>query len=236
MTAPDLSPAFYDAWTAMARRLGVDPIALARSSFAETGMYRRHPVNRRAGVWPFIESTLHNLGWQGTAEEFTALPPEDQLQYMERYLQPYAGRLRDDAMVYVVMFLPARLNGALAGDDSFVMTSRGDGTNFYEWNPVLDRNGDGVITVGDLRTWMDTQDRGARWATIEGELRARGATGGPGRPSAAIIPGRGSFLPLALAVGLAGAWYLYGTDDGVALRRRAGRTASRTLARYGVAL
>ena len=75
MTAPDLSPAFYDAWTAMARRLGVDPIALARSSFAETGMYRRHPSNPRAGVWPFIESTLHRLGWQGTAQEFTALPP-----------------------------------------------------------------------------------------------------------------------------------------------------------------
>ena len=154
---------------------------------------------------------------------------------MERYLQPYAGRLRDDAMVYVVMFLPARLNGALASDDSFIMTSRGDGTNFYEWNPILDRNGDGSITVGDLRTWMDAQDRGARWSTIDGELRARGATGGPGRPaSAPALAGRGSFLPLALALGLAGAWYLYGTGEGAALRRRAGRTTSRTLARYGV--
>ena len=47
------------------------------------------------------------------------------------------------------------------------------------------------------------------------------------------------FLPLALALGLAGAWYLYGTGEGAALRRRAGRTTNRTLAtlaRYGVPL
>lgn len=233
MSAPDLSPAFYDAWAAMARRLGVDPIALARSSFAETGMYRRHPGNPRAGVWPFIEPTLHRLGWQGSALDFTALLPEDQLPYMERYLQPYVGRLRDDAMVYVVMFLPARLNGALASDDSFVMTSRGDGTGFYESNPVLDRNGDGRITVGDLRTWMDTQDRGARWGAIEGELRARGGTGGVFRSPALATARR--FLPLAIAMGALGAYWLYATGDGARFRMRARRTdTGRFLSSYGV--
>lgn len=227
MSAPDLSPSFYDAWTAMAARLGVDPLALARVSFAETGMYRRHPRNAAAGVWPFIESTLHLLGWQGSAVDFTAQEPEAQIvPWMERYLQPYRAYLKDDAMVYVAMFLPARLPAAFASDDSFVMTRRGDSTGYYEANQILDRDGDGVITVGDLRRHMDIQDQGDRWQTIESELRARGG-GQSGTPTpSGSGAGKKLFAPwtvFLLAAGAFGTWYLYATEEGVRVRQNAER-------------
>ena len=223
MSAPDLDGRFYDEWIAMSRRLGVSAYDLARVSFAETGMFRRHPSNPNAGVWPFIESTLHRLGWPGSAFEFTALPPADQLPYMERYLQPYARFLRDDAMVYVAMFLPSHLSRALQEGDAHVMTARGDGTGFYDANPILDRNGDGAITVGDLRRHLDIQDQGARWRTIEQELAARGAGGSRSLVSSA----RRNFVPLALAVSALGAWYLYLTPAGRQLRKSAEREIGR---------
>ena len=222
MSAPDLGDRFYDAWVALSRRLGIDPIALARVSFAETGMYRRHPRNAAAGVWPFIESTLRRLGWSGSAVDFTALAPEDQLPYLERYLQPYAGRLRDDAAIYVVMFLPARLSAALAGGDGTVLTTRGDPSRFYEWNTILDRDGDGVITVGDLRRHMDIMVRGERWNTIAGEVQTRAS----GVPGVLAAPGTAlrRILPVALVAG-AGmlVWYFYATDEGARTRQRTER-------------
>ena len=223
MSAPDLSPSFHDAWVAMARRLGVDPWALARVSFAETGMYQRHPRNAAAGVWPFIESTLRRLGWPGTAVEFTALSPEQQLPLMERYLQPYRAYLRDDAMVYVAMFLPARLSGAFASDDNFVLTRRGE--NFYEANRILDRNADGIITVGDLRQHLNIQDVGDRWRTIDAEMRARGGGWSMPAPSRALAS---SGVPVAaavlLATGVTALWYLYAHSNGIRVRERAERS------------
>ena len=229
MSAPDLSPAFYDAWAAMAARLGVDPLALARVSFAETGMYQRHPRNAAAGVWPFIEPTLRRLGWSGTAREFTELPPEQQiLPWMERYLQPYRSFLRDDAMVYVAMFLPSRLRGAYVSGDDFVLTRRGDGTGFYEANTILDRNADGITTVGDLRQHMDIQDVGDRWQTIDAAMRARG--GGWSTPTPVIAASRAPIAAaVALATGAAALWYFYSSPNGIRTRERAERSVDALL-------
>lgn len=231
MSAPDLSPRFYDEWVALARRQGVDPLDLARVSFAETGMYRRHPRNPRAGVWPFIESTLRRQGWQGSGVDFTALDPVDQiLPWLEDYLRPYAGLLRDEGMVYVAMFLPAHLRRASQSNDAYVLTRAGEPSRFYEQNTILDRDGDGAIDVGDLRRHIAimTGMGGARWQAIEGELRARGAGGSPVTRVASAA--RRGLTPLLLAAAAAGAWYLYYTTDGRRLRQRAERRADRLLA------
>lgn len=177
MSAADLSDAFLDAWTLDMRGLGLDPLDVARVAYAETGMYQRHPRNAGIGIWPFVPSTLARLGWTGTAEEFTAQSPEAQLPWIVRYLHPYASYLTNDGLVYVATFLPAHLKAAAASDDSYVLTREGDGTGFYESNRILDRNHDGVITVGDLRRHLDIQDQGARYEAIAAALRARGATG-----------------------------------------------------------
>lgn len=226
MSAPDLSPSFYDAWVAMAARLGVDPLALARVSFAETGMYQRHPRNAAAGVWPFIESTLRRLGWSGTAVEFTAQTPEQQIvPWMERYLQPIRSYLRDDAMVYVAMFLPARLPAAFVSGDDYVLTRRGESTGFYEANPILDRNGDGLITVGDLRRHMDLQDQGDRWRTIESEIRARGGGRSLSAPASVVGTSRSRLVTaVVLATGVTALWYFYTNVEGIRARKGAERS------------
>lgn len=208
MSAPDLSADFYDAWTAGMRGLGLDPLDIARVAFAETGMFQRHPRNPQIGVWPFIPSTLRSMGWTGTAAEFTAQPPEDQVPWVVRYLAPNARFLTNDGLVYVDTFLPAKVRAASQSDDSFVLTSQGDGTGFYENNKILDRDGDGSITVGDLRTWLVTQDRGARWDTIESELRARGASGSaPGGGGLSIAGRTIPWTGVLLLSGL-GLWWL----------------------------
>lgn len=172
-----LGPDFYDAWTAMARRLGADPIDLIRVAYAETGVNpsARDPSSNAGGLIGFMPSTLRGLGWTGTPEEFRELSAVQQIPYVEAYYRPYKGKLHDDGLVYVANFLPAYLSAAASGGDSYVLTQRGEA--FYDQNQILDRNGDGAISVGDLRRHLAIQDKGARYDTIEKELRARGARG-----------------------------------------------------------
>lgn len=178
---------FYDAWTAMARRVGVDPIDLARVAYAETGMNPAavDPRTNAGGLIGFMPSTLKGLGWQGTPEEFRQLSAVQQIPYVEAYYRPYAGRLHNEGLVYVVNFLPAYLSQAAAGGDGYVLTRKGEA--YYDQNAILDRNHDGAITVGDLRQHLAIQDQGSRYETIEAELRARGARGSAIRTAAAGI-------------------------------------------------
>lgn len=172
-----LGPDFYDAWVAMAQRLGADPIDLMRVAYAETGVSptAHDPRSNAGGLIGFMPSTLRGLGWKGSPEEFRELSATQQVPYVEAYYRPYKGRLRDDGLVYVANFLPAYLSAAVAGGDSYVLTRQGEA--FYDQNQILDRDGDGEITVGDLRRHLAIQDRGTRYDTIERELRARGGRG-----------------------------------------------------------
>ena len=225
---PDLTPAFFDAWTAMARRLGADPLDMARIAHAESGMNPRafHPGSNAGGLIGFMPEILRGLGWTGSPEEFRQLSATDQIPYVERYYQPYRGLLRNEGLIYVANFLPSRLPRAAQSDDSFVVSQSGD--PYYGSNRILDRNGDGRITVGDLRAHLAIQNRGGRYQAIESELRARGAGGS----SPTITPGgrRVPAVPAALlvlaAASAASVWYLYGTRDGARIRERAERAVN----------
>ena len=236
-----LDAAFYDAWTAMARRLGADPLDMARVAYAETGMNPRafDPRSNAGGLIGFMPSILRGLGWTGTPEQFRELSAIEQIPYVERYYRPYVGMLRNDGLVYVANFLPSRLPRASVSDDSFVMTSRGDGTGYYDANRILDRDGNGAITVGDLRQHLAIQNVGSRYQAIESELRARGAGSGGG--TSVLSAARSRISPLAiaaLAASAVGLWYLYGTDEGSRIRRRGERSidnaASRLAATIGL--
>ena len=223
--APDLDAAFYDAWTAMARRLGADPLDMARIAHAESGMNPRafHPGSNAGGLIGFMPSILRGLGWTGSPEEFRQLSATEQVPYVERYYRPYAGRLNNEGLIYVANFLPSRLPDAARSDDSFVVSRSGD--PYYADNRVLDRNGDGTITVGDLRAHLAIQNRGGRYEAIASELRARG--GGGSSPSGPAIAAARRAVPIATVAALAATgalvWYFYATDDGARMRQRAER-------------
>jgi hypothetical protein len=214
--APSLGPDFYDAWTRMARSVGADPLDMAKVAFAETGMNPRAVDSRSnaGGLIGFMPQILTGLGWTGTPEEFRQLSATQQVPYVERYYRPYAGYLRNEGLVYTANFLPSRLPRAATSDDSFVVSQRGD--PYYDVNRILDRNGDGAISVGDLRQHIRVQDVGARYSEIERELRARGA----GRTGSSFRSPSWAGIALIAAAGGAAAWYLYYNAEGARIRRR----------------
>lgn len=227
MSTPDLSSGFYDAWTAMARRLDADPLDIARVAHAESGL-RSTAVDRRSnagGLIGFMPHILTGLGWTGTPEEFRQLSPTEQVPYVERYYRPYSGMLKNDGLVYVANFLPSRLPRAAQSDDSFVLTRAGE--VYYDSNRILDRDGDGTITVGDLRRHLTIQNQGPRYATIESELRARGAGG-----SMVARQARSLLVPAVLGLTALGAWYLYYDRKGIALRTRTEQKLGRLISAY----
>lgn len=207
--APDLGDDFYRDWIAMAGRLGVDPIDLIRPAFAETAVRLRGGISG-GGVIGFIPSTLPNIGWKGTPEEFFALSALEQIPWVERYYRPYAPWMKSDALVYVASFTPAFLHAAAASGPSFVLASR-DGANkhIYEANPILDRNHDGLITVGDLSQHLNIMDHGARYDAIIQGLQRNGAS----LRVATALGSSSKLLPLLMLAAAGGyLWYSkYGT-------------------------
>lgn len=224
--ASDLGPDFFAAWRAMSARLRADPLAIAAVAHAETGLSASiyDPRTNAGGLIGFMPSILQGLGWRGTPEEFRRLRAVDQIPYVERYYAPYRNfDLTNPGVVYAINFLPARVARAQAAGDVGVLTQAGE--NYYDQNRILDRNGDGSITIGDLRQHLSAQNRGPRWDAIRAGIGSQSATA------------TRSIVPLAIAAGALGAWWLYLTDGGAAFRQRARRTRTgRTLTTYGVPL
>ena len=211
MTAAGLDSAFFADWKAMAARLGANPLAIAAVAHAETGMQPAafDPRSNAGGLIGFMPFILRGLGWTGTPEEFRQLSAREQIPYVERYYRPYARYgLANPGIVYAFNFLPARAQRVVSQGDAGVLTRAGE--SYYDVNRILDRNGDGAITIGDLRQHLAIQNRGARWnAIVEG-------IGSQYLPST-TDPRRA--LVAAAAIGALTWWYLYRTSSGVSLRR-----------------
>lgn len=221
-----LDAAFFADWNAMAARLNADPLAMAAVAHAETGMRPGafDPRSNAGGLIGFMPSILQGLGWSGTPEAFRELSAREQIPYVERYYRPYAGYgLTNPGIVYAFNFLPARAQRVASQGDAGVLTQAGE--NYYDVNRILDRNSDGVITIGDLRQHLAIQNHGARWNAI--------VAGVGSRPGPALAARAASYaLPIALATAALGAYYLYATTDGAALRRRAERGLNRLMPRW----
>jgi hypothetical protein len=88
-----------------------------------------------------MPATARRLGT--TTEAVARMRPEEQLDYVERYLRPYAGRMRTQQDAYLVVLYPA----AIGKPASQVLFTQGP--RAYEQNKGLDRHQTGRITVGD---------------------------------------------------------------------------------------
>ena len=71
---------------------------------------------------------------------------ERQLDFVEKYLQPYKGRMNTVEDAYMAVFYPA----AIGRSNSSTLFSRG--TTAYSQNSGLDLNRDGSITKGEAAT------------------------------------------------------------------------------------
>lgn len=133
------------------KRLGFDPNWLMAVMAYET-QWTLSPSARNkssgstaTGLIQFVEKTARGLGT--TTEKLARMSAVEQLDYVERYFEPYSGRISNLGDCYMAVLWPA----AMGRLDSYVMWERGTGPyqEQYNANKHLDINGDGKITRGE---------------------------------------------------------------------------------------
>jgi peptidoglycan hydrolase-like protein with peptidoglycan-binding domain len=135
----------------IARALNCDPNHLMAAMAFETNETFspsvRNPYSGATGLIQFISSTAQKLGT--TTNALAAMTAEQQLDYVQRYMQPYANRLGTVEDVYMAILWPK----AIGQPNSAVLMSRysADASNrlAYEQNAPLDANRDGDITKAE---------------------------------------------------------------------------------------
>ncbi len=142
---PNVTPAFIKGVEAMAQRLGAKPEhILAAMSFETGGTFSPKITNGigATGLIQFLPSTARGLGT--TTDALRNMSSTEQLKYVEKYLQPFKGKLNTLEGVYTSI-----LSGSPKNDPKTVLFRKG--TKAYEQNP-LDWNKDGQITAAEATT------------------------------------------------------------------------------------
>lgn len=143
-----------------ADNLGITEDALLSAiSFETVGTFKadiKNPNSTATGLIQFLESTAKDLGT--TTKALSKMTRTEQMKYVEKYLAPYKGKMKDAGDVYMAIHWPA----AIGKDDSYVMYE--EGSKAYRDNKNLDVNGDGTVTRGETL---------ARLASVNGGTTSR---------------------------------------------------------------
>lgn len=142
---PNVTSAFLSEVEAMATRLGARPEhILAAMSFETGGTFSPSIRNSigATGLIQFIPSTARGLGT--TTDALRQMSSVEQLQYVEKYFEPFKGNLDTLEKVYTAI-----LSGSPKANPNDVLFRQG--TRAYEQNP-LDWNKDGLITAQEATT------------------------------------------------------------------------------------
>ncbi|HEV2763889.1 MAG TPA: LysM peptidoglycan-binding domain-containing protein [Pyrinomonadaceae bacterium] len=144
-----VSRAFKEKVIRIAENLGTDPNYLMAIMSFETGgtfspSIRNAAGSGATGLIQFMPSTARGLGT--TTDELSRMSTLEQLDYVERYFQPYRGRLDTVEDAYMAVLYPA----AVGRSNDYVLFRRG--TIAYRQNSGLDLNGDGLVTKREAAT------------------------------------------------------------------------------------
>lgn len=99
------------------------------------------PTSSATGLIQFLEGTAKGLGT--TTTELAGMSRADQMRFVEKYLAPYKGRIKNFGDLYMAIHYPAGVGKA----DSFVLYK--EGSDEYKANKSLDVNKDGTVTRGE---------------------------------------------------------------------------------------
>ena len=137
--------AFLGAVETTSQNLGINSADLLTAiSFETVGTFRpdiKNPGSTATGLIQFLESTAKGLGTSTSA--LAKMSRVEQMEYVEKYLRPFKGRMKNLGDVYMAIHWP----GGVGKDDNYVMYR--EGSNNYRLNKVLDVNGDGTVTRGE---------------------------------------------------------------------------------------
>ena len=177
---PNVTPEFIREVEAMAARLGTKPeFIMATMSFETGGTFSqsiKNPISSATGLIQFLDSTARGLGT--TTGELSRMSSVEQLQYVEKYFEPFAGRLGTLEGVYTAV-----LSGSPKPDPNTTLFSAG--SNAYNSNRGLDLNGDGRITSGEATSKVRDRISGALDGTPAPAPQPGNGGGGNGAPAPA---------------------------------------------------
>ena len=142
-----VSSAFCDKVRQIADRLGMPTEGanwlMTCMQFESAGTFDpaiRNKYSGATGLIQFMPSTAAGMGT--STDALAAMDQLTQLDWVEKYFKPYAGRLNSLADVYMTIFYPY----AVGKDDSFVIGSQnGTASKIYSQNSGFDKNGDQQI-------------------------------------------------------------------------------------------
>jgi hypothetical protein len=164
-----LTPALARALVDMAAREGRNPEAIAAVVSSESGWDPSagrslwSPKRTATGLIQWIESTLrwligapprpesHNGYEWLTRDWLSKLSAVEQLPLVFKYYDATLGKRDARPVDYYLAGWGAGVGKPL----DHVLATKGDGSTLYEQNAGLDRDGNGVITVGDLQRRVD---------------------------------------------------------------------------------
>lgn len=154
----------------VAARVGTSAAYLALViSFETAGTFeasKQNPLSHALGLLQFMPSTLDKMGV--SYERARSMSNVEQLDLVEQYLRPWAGRVRSLASLYMAVLWP-RLVGAT---ETAVLFHKG--SIEYAQNHGLDVNADGSVQVGEAVARVRQMRSGAPRLLVIGDSIAEG--------------------------------------------------------------
>lgn len=140
--------AFESKVRSISSKLGIDPNHLMIVMYKESKLNHRayNGASGASGLIQFLPSTARNLGT--TTEALRSMSNVSQLDYVYAYLKQYKTRSLTD--LYFSVFYPVAIGKA----SSYVIARSPSVT--YRQNAAVDVSKDGVLTVADVSTWLQS--------------------------------------------------------------------------------
>lgn len=140
-----VSPVFKERVLWIADSLGTNPDYLMACMAWESAETFSADIKNAAGsgatgLIQFMPSTARGLGT--TVADLALMTAEDQLKYVYKYFEPYAGRLSNLGDVYMAILWPK----GVGKPDHFVLFDKGKSPTTFRQNAGLDVNRDGLVT------------------------------------------------------------------------------------------
>lgn len=128
----------------VAGALGANADQLAACIAFESGWNpaAKNPFSGATGLIQFMPSTALHLGT--TVDALSKMSALDQLDYVRKYLQPFAGRLKSLEDCYLAIFWPS----AVGKPDGFVIAAKG--SKVYAQNPGMN-DGENITRASATR-------------------------------------------------------------------------------------
>lgn len=146
-----MTPAFLRGLVDLAERNGWDPSGIALVIAEESGFNpaAKNPNGSASGLIQFIESTAKSLGT--TTAAIRQMSAVEQLPLVEKFFQMSMGKKIPERIEDYILAPLGRPDMIGRPDETVIYTK---GSPEYDANAGLDRDGDGTITVGDMRARM----------------------------------------------------------------------------------